>query len=234
MTHHHHDDPASGLYDRRYGSRYNSEATTKEIAATLRSDIRSAVKAGELPRDWKYSVRLQWSTHSRAIDIKAVSPRRIYAADPHHWDPENQWVLNDETGECTVYLGTELNANGSTISSIIHKGNNSSGVAKTYANFETYIVDGAAGSEDGRILFTAMVAGAIAPHLYLEGLNTIVGTKSVLATTATAGFLHVGRCAGAPTGVPDLYTGKCPMVVDSTNGRLYVYHSGGWHYATLT
>ena len=142
--------------------------------------------------------------------------------------------FNDETGECTVYLGTELNANGSTISSIIHKGNNSSGVAKTYANFETYIVDGAAGSEDGRILFTAMVAGAIAPHLYLEGLNTIVGTKSVLATTATAGFLHVGRCAGAPTGVPDLYTGKCPMVVDSTNGRLYVYHSGGWHYATLT
>ena len=86
----------------------------------------------------------------------------------------------------------------------------------------------------GRLILAATTAGVGETHVYLEGLNTIIGEKAVLDTTATAGFLHIGRCAGPPTGVPDLYTGKCPIVVDSTNGRLYVYHTGAWHYAALT
>lgn len=148
--------------------------------------------------------------------------------------PQYHAWFNDDTGECKILLGTDLNTNGQTISSILHKGTNSSSVSQTYANYETYIVDNTAGSEDGRASFSVTVAGTGEIHLYLEQNNTIVGKKNVLATTATDGFLHIGRCAGAPTGVPDLYTGKCPMVVDSTNGRLYVYHTGAWHYATLT
>ena len=60
--------------------------------------------------------------------------------------------------------------------------------------------------------------------------NVIVGTAA-LATTATDGFLYIPTCAGVPTGVPSTKTGRCPMVYDTTNNKLYVYNSG-WKGAT--
>ncbi|MBK6865542.1 MAG: hypothetical protein IPG91_19525 [Ideonella sp.] len=113
-------------------------------------------------------------------------------------------------------------------------GDNADGARTTYGSITSFILDDTTSAEDGRLILAATTAGVGETHVYLEGLNTIIGEKSILDTTATAGFLHIGRCAGPPTGVPDLYTGKCPIVVDSTNGRLYVYHTGAWHYAALT
>lgn len=49
-----------------------------------------------------------------------------------------------------------------------------------------------------------------------------------LATTATNGFLYIPSCAGTPTGTPTAVTGMAPMVVDSTNNKLYVYIGGSW------
>jgi hypothetical protein len=63
--------------------------------------------------------------------------------------------------------------------------------------------------------------------------NVVVNTAAV-ATTATDGFLYIPTCAGAPTGVPTTFTGRSPLVVDSTNNRFYVYVNGAWKYATLT
>lgn len=57
--------------------------------------------------------------------------------------------------------------------------------------------------------------------------NVRAGVAS-LATTATNGFLYIPSCAGAPTGVPTAVTGMAPMVVDSTNNKLYVYIGGAW------
>lgn len=52
---------------------------------------------------------------------------------------------------------------------------------------------------------------------------------SALATTDTEGFLHLQSCAGAPTGVPaTIPTGQIPMVIDSTNSRIYTYIGGAW------
>ena len=56
----------------------------------------------------------------------------------------------------------------------------------------------------------------------------INGSGAALATTATAGFLHIPSCAGAPTGVPTLYTGAVPMVFDTTDSKLYIYTGGAW------
>lgn len=58
--------------------------------------------------------------------------------------------------------------------------------------------------------------------------NQIMGLEAALATNATNGFLHVPSCAGVPTGVPTLFTGKIPIVADSTNNRLYIYSGGAW------
>lgn len=57
--------------------------------------------------------------------------------------------------------------------------------------------------------------------------NLQLGTAS-LATTATDGFPYIPTCAGTPTGTPTAITGYAPMVVDSTNNKLYVYVGGAW------
>lgn len=72
-----------------------------------------------------------------------------------------------------------------------------------------------------------------------KGGNVLLGyngTTGVIATSATDGMPHIPTCAGAKTGTPTTYTGMAPMVLDTTNNRLYLYDPVGasWHYAALT
>ena len=59
--------------------------------------------------------------------------------------------------------------------------------------------------------------------------NVIINTAAI-ATNATNGFLYVPTCAGTPTGTPTTYTGRAPIVVDTTNHKLYFY-DGSWRDA---
>ncbi len=52
-----------------------------------------------------------------------------------------------------------------------------------------------------------------------------------LATSATDGFLYVPTCAGTPTGTPTAKTGFAPIVVNTTNNKLYFYSGGAWRDA---
>jgi len=64
------------------------------------------------------------------------------------------------------------------------------------------------------------------------GKSVVVGDNTAaLATTATDGFLYVPTCAGTPTGVPTAQTGTVPIVVDTTNNKLYFYSTGVWRDA---
>jgi hypothetical protein len=54
---------------------------------------------------------------------------------------------------------------------------------------------------------------------------------AALATTATTGFEYVPTCAGVPTGVPVASSGRAPIVIDTTNHRLYFYSGGSWRNA---
>jgi hypothetical protein len=58
----------------------------------------------------------------------------------------------------------------------------------------------------------------------------VVGTAA-LATTATDGFLYVPTCAGTPTGTPSSFTGTAPIVINTTNNKLYFYSGGAWRDA---
>jgi hypothetical protein len=58
----------------------------------------------------------------------------------------------------------------------------------------------------------------------------VVGTAA-LATNATDGFLYVPTCAGTPTGTPTTQTGTAPIVIDTTNNKLYFYSGGQWRDA---
>lgn len=96
----------------------------------------------------------------------------------------------------------------------------------------TAAVDGTPGTNDmpGRLVFSTTADGASTPteRLRITAAGNIqLGTAS-LATTATNGFPYIPTCAGTPTGTPTAITGYAPMVVDSTNNKLYVYVGGAW------
>lgn len=71
-------------------------------------------------------------------------------------------------------------------------------------------------------------ANGTAPNLFRG--TTVVGSAA-LATTATTGFLYVPSCAGTPTGTPTSYGSSLPIVIDSTNHKLYFYSGGTWRDA---
>lgn len=62
------------------------------------------------------------------------------------------------------------------------------------------------------------------------GKNLRMGTAAV-ATTATDGFIYASTCAGTPTGTPTTLTGTAPIVIDTTNHKLYFYSGGSWRDA---
>jgi len=61
--------------------------------------------------------------------------------------------------------------------------------------------------------------------------SVAAGIQTAIATTATDGFLYVPTCAGTPTGTPTAITGMAPIVVNTTNNKLYFYSSGVWRDA---
>lgn len=81
---------------------------------------------------------------------------------------------------------------------------------------------------------------ATAPMLYL-GANgvtgvscyttgsVVVGNYAPIATNATSGFLYIPTCAGVPTGTPNVYNGALPLVINSTNNKMYFYSGGAWN-----
>ena len=58
----------------------------------------------------------------------------------------------------------------------------------------------------------------------------VIGT-GVLGTGATDGFLYVPTCAGTPTGAPTAFAGTAPIIIDTTNHKLYFRSGGVWRDA---
>jgi hypothetical protein len=61
--------------------------------------------------------------------------------------------------------------------------------------------------------------------------SVITGSQAALATNATDGFLYVPTCAGTPSGTPTAVTGMAPIIVNTTNNKLYFYSGGAWRDA---
>ena len=60
--------------------------------------------------------------------------------------------------------------------------------------------------------------------------SLILGSGAI-ATNATDGFVYVATCPGVPTGTPTARTGRAPIVIDTTNNRLYFFSNGVWRNA---
>ena len=62
--------------------------------------------------------------------------------------------------------------------------------------------------------------------------SVLVGDESTaLATNATDGFLYVPTCAGTPTGTPTAITGVAPIIINTSQNKLYFYSGGAWRDA---
>lgn len=68
-------------------------------------------------------------------------------------------------------------------------------------------------------------------RMRIDASGNVVINTAAIATNATNGFLYVPSCAGTPTGTPTAYTGRVPIVVDTTNNKLYFYSGGQWRDA---
>ena len=82
----------------------------------------------------------------------------------------------------------------------------------------------------------AMQSNQVNRQIWDQAGNVVIGNGvTALATNATAGFLHIPKCAGTPTGVPaTLYGSSVPMVYDSTNNKIGVYNGAWKQTAALT
>lgn len=57
--------------------------------------------------------------------------------------------------------------------------------------------------------------------------DVVIGADNALATTATTGHMEIPTCAGTPTGVVTVRSGKVALIYDTTNFKLAASVGGG-------
>ena len=107
---------------------------------------------------------------------------------------------------------------------------NASSVYIARASVQLINLTNTSGSEAGdMILLTQSGGTAMSQKMRISGLgNIVLGAESALATNATDGATYLPSMAGSPSGVATSYTGKVPMVIDTTNSKIWCYIGGAW------
>lgn len=130
----------------------------------------------------------------------------------------------------TEFRAINANAGSSANSRVIASNGTSEGGVITrgtgHANAQRVILYSSSASEGIEVLLNSTRRA-----FFPQAGGMIIGPTSAIATNATDGFLYVPACAGTPTGTPTSQTGKVPIVVDSTNNKLYFYSGGTWRDA---
>ena len=162
--------------------------------------------------------------YSRALFVAAISPtsrQMIYttgsaSAPPICFTTGLNNGIYESSGICMTYGGTQA-AKFTDTQAFLRVGSGAT-PALTDLGF------GNAGLFWGNAILGFSASGAEVGRI--SGTNFVWGTAA-LATTATDGFLYIPTCAGTPTGVPTAFTGRLPMIYDSTGNKFWIY-DGGW------
>lgn len=157
----------------------------------------------------------------------------------------SQWFSASTQGPRLVFsksrsdsIGTySIVQSGDTLGEIRFYGDDGTDILTEGARIVAY-VDGTPGANDmpTRMVFLTTPDGSSTPAEAMQitsGKSVVVGNAAI-ATAAADGFLYITSCAGAPTGTPTTFTGRVPVVFDTTNARLYYHHGGAWHYSAQT
>lgn len=103
------------------------------------------------------------------------------------------------------------------------------GTANTAGNYtalKVAITNTASGSA-AKLLDLLSGAGGATSRLSVDLPGNVVLGSAAIATNATDGFLYIPSCAGTPTGTPTAFTGRVPIVFDTSANVLWAY-DGSW------
>lgn len=132
------------------------------------------------------------------------------------------------TGSHNISFGQSSGLGLTTGSFNIHLGYRSVGSGVATGNYNTLI---GGDSVIGDVSNNAILSDAQGNQAIRKDTNhnVLLGREVALATNATNGFAYLPTCAGVPTGVPAAsFTGKAPVVIDSTNNKMYIYTNATW------
>lgn len=122
------------------------------------------------------------------------------------------------SGSVGTYYGVNINDCGGTITTSYGVLVNALSGATKYGFFD---------NSGGSSILPVIAGGTSASSsLTLKG-NVTINTGAI-GTNATDGFLYVETCAGQPTGTPTSFTGRVPIVFDTTNSQFWIYTGGAW------
>src|SRR5262249_10265946 len=87
------------------------------------------------------------------------------------------------------------------------------------------------GTVPGRMLFAPTPPGTSpdvprtpAERMRIDRNGNVLINTGAISTSAADGFLYIETCAGAPSGTPTSYTGRAPMIYDTTNNKIWFYN----------
>ncbi len=155
-------------------------------------------------------------------------------------DTTNQVVYGSGSAQVNYFVVGKGNTHTSP-SEVVHRSTSGSGTNVNGANYVIEPGRPTGSGNSGSFVVRTASPGATGTTLRTStdrftvdtNSNIFCGTAAALATTATEGFLHIPSCAGTPTGTPGTTkTGLVPMVVDTTNGKLYGYFGAAWNDLT--
>ena len=107
-------------------------------------------------------------------------------------------------------------------------GNDGASSTRGYTAIRGYKENATSGDYASYLAFATRVnGGALTERMRITSAGNVLVNTAAVATTATDGFLYIPSCAGIPTGTPTTQTGRNPLVIDSTNSKLYFYN-GSW------
>jgi len=159
--------------------------------------------------------------------------RRI-TADFTNATVANRTLIQTSTVNGHTHTGTIPNGTGS-LSSInafdASDPDNASWVSMFSGGSISGIQSGKSGIGVFHPFYILVGTGAITAMQFDPLGNSIFG-GAALATNATDRFPYLPTMAGTPIGIPTTVAGKSPVVVDTTNNKLYFYSTGAWRDST--
>ncbi len=100
-----------------------------------------------------------------------------------------------------------------------------------YSEINTIISNANTVAAGAAMQFRTVGSAVMSETFRIDDRNNLVIGTAAIASAATNGFLYLPTTNGTPTGTPTTYAGRAPMVIDTTNNRLYFYSSAAWRNA---
>ncbi len=100
-----------------------------------------------------------------------------------------------------------------------------------YSEVNTIITNANTVGAGAAMQFRTVGSAVMSETMRIDDRNNLVIGTAAIASAAVNGFLYLPTTNGTPTGTPTTYAGRSPVVIDSTNNRLYFYSGAAWRNA---